>query len=141
MKKLLIVGLLGLTVALPGHAAPQQTSNFDVTVNLTSKCEFTPAGTAVTLNYTSFQVGDATGTTTIGMRCTTGLAYTLTLDGAGAGTALGLPYTLALTGASNTGTGANETITVTGTIAGGLVGTCASASCTATDVRTLTVNY
>jgi hypothetical protein len=57
------------------------------------------------------------------------------------GTLLGLPYTLAISQSSSTGTGTAQTFAINGSIVGGLPGTCASGTCSATDIRTLTITY
>lgn len=155
MKKTLIVGLLGLTYAMSGQAATAA-GNFDVVLNLTSKCEINSTAGAtgavispLTMNYTSFQTTAASGSTSFNVRCTNSLPYTVALDAAGAAgvtdDAVGLAYTLSLSAASGTGTGVDQPITVNGSMIAGQAGTCALASCTnaaATNKqRTLTISY
>jgi hypothetical protein len=56
-------------------------------------------------------------------------------------TLLGLNYTLSLSQTNATGTGLSQTFTINGSIAGGQSGTCATASCSGTETRTLTITY
>jgi opacity protein-like surface antigen len=166
MKKLTLAALMacaGLT-GVNAHAAAglTATGTFDVNIELTSKCEINSANAAtgavigdLGLTYTSFQTTDATNTTTFNVRCTNGLGYTLALDNTTVtDDALDLEYTLALSVNNTaigpdpiTGTGADQQITVTGTIAGGQAGTCAETDgiCLNTAAgnkqRTLTVSY
>ncbi|NMM05583.1 spore coat protein U domain-containing protein [Polaromonas sp.] len=149
MKKLLsivalsMLALSGLLTA-PAHAAAVP-ANFNVLINLTSACLLTtPAD--LTFNYTSFQAGAASGSTTFNVKCTNTLPFALSLDLASVtDAATNLAYTLALSGATAAGTGVNQLITVTGTMALGQVGTCATATCTngasANKQRILTVTY
>ena len=117
------------------------TSTFGVTVLTTNSCQLSAAPGNLDFTYTSFQVSAATASTTYGVRCTTGLPYTMALD-ATSGTLLGLPYNLAIApSASGTGTGATQTYTINGTIAAGKSGTCASAVCTGSQTRTLTLSW
>lgn len=124
-----------------GNTTTLATGTFSVSVITTNSCQiYSPPGN-ITLNYTSFQVTQATATTTYGVRCTDALPYTMSLD-ATSGTIVGLPYTLALSAPSGTGTGnLVQTYTITGTIAGGMAGTCATATCSGSQTRTLTVTY
>jgi spore coat protein U-like protein len=116
------------------------TSTFTVTVITTNSCQIaTPPGD-LTLNYTSLQIGAATANTSFGVRCTTALPYTMALD-ATSGTIVGLNYTLALSQTSATGNGITQNYTVNGSISGGQSGTCATATCSGSQTRTLTVSY
>ncbi len=155
MKKLLLLSALTLAgiATVPARAATA-TGNFDVTVNLTPKCEITTAAGNLVLAYESFQTTDATTTTDFAVRCTNTLMYTMSLS-ASSGTLVGLPYTLDLRNSGNTaaatgGTGAGLTTAaykIRATIASGLSGTCSTAQtsptpCSATDsARVLTITY
>jgi spore coat protein U-like protein len=114
---------------------------FSVTVNTTNNCQIlTPPGN-VTFTYTSFQSSAAAASTNYGVRCTTSLPYTMALD-ATSGTLLGLNYSLAIApSASGTGTGTTQSYSINGTIAAGQAGTCATAFCTANQIRTLTLSW
>ena len=57
------------------------------------------------------------------------------------GTIVGLNYTLALSQTSATGNGLVQSHSVNGSIAGGQSGTCATATCSGSETRTLTVSY
>jgi spore coat protein U-like protein len=117
------------------------TSTFGVTVLTTNSCQISVAPGNLDFTYTSFQASAATASTTYGVRCTTALPYTMALD-ATSGTLLGLPYNLAIApSASGTGTGATQTYTINGTIAAAKSGTCASAVCTGSQTRTLTLSW
>jgi spore coat protein U-like protein len=116
------------------------TNAFSVTVITTNSCQLsTPPGN-MNFTYTSFQAAAAAANTTFQARCTSAFPYTLALD-ATSGTLLGLNYTLSLSAAGATGTGVVQSFTISGSIAGGQAGTCASATCNGSQTRTLTVSY
>ena len=145
------LGLAGLA-ALPAHAQTA-TGNFDVVINLTSKCEINNENAAtgavigdLTFSYTSFQTAVATAQTSFNVRCTDDLPFGLALDTLSAtDDAVDLAYTLTLSATTGTGTGANQSFDVDGEIAAGQAGRCATATCTNTaatnKTRTLTVTY
>ena len=140
-RNLLAAALLSMFAAIPAAQAATTTGNFNVTVNLTSKCEITTAPSNVAFTYTSFQLAAATATGgAFGVRCTNTLPYTMSLD-ATSGAVISLNYTLALSAAAGTGNGAAQSFTVNGTMASGQAGTCALGTCSGTDARVLTVTY
>lgn len=116
MKKLLLPLLLGITaVSAPVARAADVNDAFTVTLNLTPACIIQTGLTNITLNYTAFSGSAVSNTETLGVRCSTGLAYTLSLNsnaGAGAGfgsqtagTNTGLNYTINADTTSGTGNG------------------------------------
>lgn len=150
MKKILSIAALSMLslsslFTAPAQAAGTANGNFNVNLTLTSACQInTP--TDLAMSYTALQGTAATGTSTINVKCTNTLPYTLALDSTSVlDAATNLTYTLALSGATAAGTGANQVITVTGNIASGQSGTCALASCTnaasGNKNRILTVTY
>jgi spore coat protein U-like protein len=111
-------------------------------LNITTQgtCTFaTPPGN-MTFAYTSFSTTAATASTTFAAQCTNMLPYTMALD-ATSGTINGITYTLALSATSATGNGAAQGYTINGSIAAGQGGTCSTATCTGTQIRTLTITY
>lgn len=146
MKKLALIAALGLSsLALSSHAATA-TGTFDVTINLTSACQITSAPTAA-FTYTSFQPGPATFSSSFNVKCTNTLPITsVTLDSLSVtDDATNLAYTLALGTVPGAGTGVDQSIAITGSMAASQAGTCATATCTngaATNKqRTLTITY
>jgi spore coat protein U-like protein len=124
-----------------GNPPALSSPTFSVTVTTTGNCLLAAPPGNVNFTYASFQGSAATANTTYGVTCTTGLPYTMALD-ATSGTLLGLSYSLAIApSASGTGTGVTQTYTINGTIAAGQAGTCASAVCNASQVRTLTISW
>jgi spore coat protein U-like protein len=109
-----------------------------LTTPVSASCSIVSSPTPLVINYTAFGA-QQTGTSDFQVRCTNSTPYTLSLD-ATSGTIVGLPYTLSVP-SSGTGTGLAQTVTITGTIAAGLAGTCSGATCSATQVRTLTLSY
>jgi spore coat protein U-like protein len=117
------------------------TATFGVTVITTNSCQISVPPGNVSFTYTSFQAGPATANTSYGVRCTTALPYTMALD-ATSGTLLGLTYNLSLAPASSgNGTGATQTYSINGSIAGGQAGTCGTAVCNGSQTRTLTLSW
>lgn len=146
MKKLALVVALGLTAVGMSANAATATGQFDVTINLTSACEIASSPTAA-FTYTSFQATAATFSSSFNVRCTNTLPITsITLDSTSVtDAATNLAYTLALGAAPAAGTGANQSVTITGSMAANQAGTCATATCTnaasANKQRTLTITY
>jgi spore coat protein U-like protein len=124
------------------YGALTANGNASVSILAPASCSMSTAPGDISFVYTSFQVGAATASTTFGVTCTNTLPYTMALD-ATSGTlpGVGLAYTLSLSTSSSTGTGVAQTHSVSGTMAGGQVGTCATASCIASQAHTLTVTY
>jgi spore coat protein U-like protein len=116
------------------------TDQVTFSTTIIAACSFTSAPTNMTLNYTSFTTTPATATSPLQLRCTNTTTYTMALS-ATSGTLLGLNYTLGLSAASGSGSGLAQPYTINANIAAGQSGTCATASCTATVTRTLTVTY
>jgi spore coat protein U-like protein len=141
-KRLLTaVAVASIFAGMSSAHAATATGNFNVTVNLTSKCEISAGPTDVAFTYTSFQAGAAASTGgAYTVRCTNTLPYTMSLD-ATSGTVVGLNYTLALSAASGTGNGAGQNYSITGSMVSGQGGTCALGSCSGTDARVLTITY
>jgi spore coat protein U-like protein len=128
------------------------TSTMTPTISVVSACfvgtlgagNFAAPGTvapsALTLNYTSFSNTPVSKQMSFTIDCTQGTPYTLSLSPA-SGTLLGLPYNLGLSSSAGTGSGFAQSVTVTGTIPAGQSGTCALASCSATQATTVTITY
>lgn len=142
MKKLTtILAATAAAFALNSQAA---TSNapFNVVVNLTSSCAVQGAIADVVFDYTSF--GGAVASTGGGfsVKCTNGLPYTFSVAAPG-GTVAGLTYTLGTSAAGGTGNGAAQGYSITGSMAAGQGGTCATAGgvCSGTNAHTLTITY
>ena len=159
MKKLMLAALLsGAAITAWVAQAASTSGTFNVNITLTSNCTLS-AITAVDFTYTSFQGGAATATGGgYTVSCTNTLPYTFGLQtGSGAASppgaatitvtdnAVNLQYTLGTNAAGGTGNGAAQAHSVTGTMASGQSGTCATASCTnaaATNkTQTLIVNF
>jgi len=116
------------------------TTTFSVLIITTNACQISVPPGDVNFVYTSLQLAASAASTMFGVRCTTALPYTMALDATSA-TLLGLNYTLALSATSATGTGVTQTYAINGSIAGSQAGTCATAVCTGSQTRTLTVTY
>jgi spore coat protein U-like protein len=115
-------------------------TTFNISIITIASCTLsTPPGN-INLAYTSFQVAAASASTNFGVNCTTGIPYTMALD-ATSGTLVGLNYTVALSQSASNGTGVAQTFSINGSIAAGQSGTCATASCSASATRTLTITY
>jgi spore coat protein U-like protein len=113
---------------------------FNVSIPTIASCTLTSPPGNINLAYTSFQPGPAAASANFSVNCTTAMPYTMALD-ATSGTLLGLTYALALSQSAATGTGAAQNFSINGSIAAGQSGTCATASCSASATRTLTITY
>ena len=107
---------------------------------VSATCAISTAPGTVAFTYSAFAAAAANATTTFRVTCTNLLPYTIALD---ATTAVisGLQYSLALSAPGGTGTGAAQLYTVTGTMPANQAGTCGTATCAATQARTLTITY
>ena len=148
MKKLLALLALALAgvATLPVQAA---TGQFDVSISLAGTCKYVKTSD-VAFTYTSLQTGAQSETTAGGftVQCTKNLVYTLALDSTSVtDAAVDLAYTLALSSGGGTGDGSAQAYSVTGSIAAGQAGKCATAggactnSASANKTRTLTITY
>jgi len=115
------------------------TGTFPVAIYTPAQCSLSTAPGNVVFTYVAFGAA-ANASSNYGVTCTSFLAYTMALD-ATSGTVLGLNYTLSLSAANATGNGSQQSYTISGNIAAGQAGTCATGSCTASQGRTLTVTY
>jgi spore coat protein U-like protein len=114
---------------------------FPVSINNLSVCLLSTPPANIAFYYTSFQLPAATASAAYAVRCTTGESYNMALD-ISTGTGLNLPYNLTVNTATQVGTGFPQNFTINGTIAGGLSGTCASATCASPPQQhTLIITY
>ena len=156
MNKILVAILATastLVLLTPAQAVSPQTTNFDVNINLTTGCVISAAPLAVAFTYTAFQTSAAAldGTSnTFGVSCTKNLSYAMVLDNTGTvtDTATDLIYSLTVPAGTKTGDGLQQVYSITGSMAAGQSGKCATslASCTnagtgGNKTRTLTVAY
>ena len=138
--------LFGLLTVPVEATAATTTGTFDVNISLTAACELTTTPGA-TFNYAAFQTTAATFSSSFDIRCTNGLPIaSIALDQTSVtDQATGLAYTLALANVPSTGTGTTQTVAISGSMAPGQAGTCASSTCTNTSStnkrRTLTITY
>jgi spore coat protein U-like protein len=159
MKKLILAAALfaGVGISTWVAQAASTSGTFNVNVTLSSTCSLS-AITALDFTYTSFQgaVANATGGG-FTVSCTNTLPYTFGLNAGNSATAPGtatitvtdnavnLQYVVGTSAAGGTGSGAAQSYNVTGTMASGQSGTCATASCTnaaATNkTQTLILNF
>lgn len=110
------------------------------TVGVNNQCVFNTFPTAMVFGYTSFSATAQTLNRTFELRCSNALPWSIAVSPA-SGTLLGLNYTLTRSPASGTGNGADQVVTLTGTLPAGQAGTCASATCSATQPHVVTITY
>ena len=119
-----------------------------VSIVAPASCNFTTTPANIVFSYTSFNPVAVMANSTFGMRCSNSLAYSIALDST-TGVIAGLSYSLTLntvgSGGSSPlasiGNGVPQSFFVNGTIAAGQAGACASATCSGTQTRTLTITY
>ncbi len=159
MKKIALIaamGLMGMGSAMAQSLNVQ--NNFDVTVNLLSRCTLTaPATTTLGFgNYTAFGSAISSNAVAYTLNCTRGFGSpVVTFDDlgsngttAGAGVVGGLRYTIDSTisattpgdaaDATTAGTADTRTVTLTGQMAAGQAGTQGASG---TQARQLTITY
>ncbi len=110
-------------------------------ITIAPGCRLSSTPGDLTFSYTSFQVAPAQASTSFAAKCVKDTSYTMALD-ATSGTLLGLNYSLAISPTGQrTGSGVDQSVTISGTIAADQSGTCATSSCTARQSRTFTITY
>lgn len=129
---------------------------FPVSIVTPASCTIAVAPGNVAFGYTAFQTSAAQSNTTFSANCTNQLPYQLALDGTPSsgiypGVISGLNYALSigtsaygaaiLSTTSQIGSGSSQTYYINGVMTSGQAGTCASASCTGSDPRSLTITY
>lgn len=114
-------------------------NTFPVTIITPPTCTISSSPGTVVFSYTSFSTTAATASTTFGVTCSNSLPYTMAVSPA-SGTLVGISYSLSLP-ASSTGTGVQQTQTISGTAAAGQAGTCATGTCSGIQSTTLTITY
>ena len=131
----------GTTAAAASTAISPTLQTFGVTLAVAAKCALSSPPGNVNFAYTSFQTTQSVASTSFAVTCSNNTTYTLSLDSA-TGTLLGLNYNLSLnkTGVQ-TGNGLAQSATINGTVASGQSGICTGSTCTASEVRTLTITY
>jgi spore coat protein U-like protein len=160
MKRILTATAIAAALAAGNAQSANTSGTFTVNVTLTSACTVSSAVTNLAFAYTSFgALANATGGA-FSVSCTNTLPYTFGLqsgNGAvsppGAATiavlddALNLNYSLALSAAGGLGNGLAQSYSVTGTMAAGQAGTCATSPATCSNaaatnkIHTLIINY
>jgi spore coat protein U-like protein len=155
MRKLLSLLAAALVAFCTLPAAAATVSNtFTVSITLASSCTFVTMPTVTFPSYTAFGSAVNAPQGTITFKCTNTKPITsIRLDDGAGGQAgalaqgftdstTGLAYTLTLGAAPAGGTGANQTVTVDGSIASGQAGTCTTATCTNSTIsRTVYINF
>jgi len=115
-------------------------NTFPVSIATPATCSITTAPGPVAFG-TYVALGAAVNASAnFAVTCTNYLPYTMALDAA-SGVIVGLRYTLALDATNSTGTGAAQTHSINGNLAAGQAGTCAAATCSGSQTRTLTITY
>lgn len=165
VNPIVAIGFAALLAALSGVTHAQATSDFNVKLDLASRCfvniDTTTATsqdtTDVTLSYDAFQKDDEDGSTTFNVRCTKNLGYTISVA-SDTGTIAGITYYLKLVAGSTAqyasasgsaaittglaGTGADQPYTIGVRAAKGQAGDCLTSSCTGgSQSHTITVAY
>jgi Spore Coat Protein U domain len=115
------------------------TGTFPVTIVTPTACAITSSPGNISLSYAAFQAAAASGTTTFGITCGATVPYSMDVNPA-SGALVGVNYALSLS-ASATGTGTQQTHIITGTAPANQAGTCATGTCSATQVTTLTITF
>lgn len=126
----------------PGTNAGALTSSVSLnySVGVGNRCVFNTTPTTLVFNYTSFSDTPQVAMQNFELRCNNALPWSLAVT-PDTGTLLGLNYSLDLTPQSGMGTGADQAITLTGTLPADQAGNCATATCSASQAHSLIVTY
>ena len=156
MKRNLLLLLAALAALVGPAGAVTATNTFNVSITLNSACQVVTVPT-IAFTYTSFQTSAATTASSFNVQCTNTKSITSILLDNGSGglaagasqsytdNATGLAYSLTLSGVPTTGTGAAQTVNISGSMAAGQSGQCNAATCTNASstnaTRTITITY
>jgi hypothetical protein len=121
-----------------GALSPSVPATYTVGVN--NQCVFNTFPTGMSFNYTSFSATPQVQTRPFDLRCSNALPWSLAISPA-SNVLLGLNYSISASPASGMGTGADQVITLTGTIPAGQAGTCATSGCSASQAHVVTITY
>ncbi len=122
------------------YGASTAINTFPVSIATPATCNVTtPPGGIAFGTYVAMGAA-VNASTNFAVTCTTYLPYTMSLD-APSGVIAGLRYTVAVSATNSTGTGSAQTHSINGALAAGQAGTCAGATCSASQSRTLTISY
>lgn len=148
-RLLAVVATCAAAFASPAQTATVSAS-FNVQVTLNSACRFNTGPGNVALSYTAFQTSVAAASSTMQVQCTSELPYQVSFSSTdpnqrtAQGNLNGLSYTISMpappTG-GHKGTGASVSHTVDVSIPAGQSGSCASASCQASEAHTVYIVY
>lgn len=134
-----------MTLTYYGAGKPQPpsqvaTGTFGVNISTPWQCSIsTTPGILDFGAYLAF--GPAlSASTTFGVTCTNSLPYTVAVSPT-SGVVTGLNYSVAPALTTNTGTGVQQILTINGSMPAGQAGTCAGASCSGSNVHTVTLTY
>ncbi len=114
-------------------------TTFPVSITVPGTCTINAGPGAITLAYTAFQTSAATDSTTFSLTCNNAMPYSMSVSPA-SNALTGIRYLLSLT-PNATGTGVAQTQTISGSAQAGQAGTCATGSCNATQITTLTISF
>jgi len=128
-----------LTYGASNTVAPA--ASLSVSVSPIPACLFASTPGNIAFTYTAFSASPVPASTTFGARCSTTLAYTVSLDAA-SGVVAGLRYTLSLSppAGGGTGNGSVQTYTILGSMEAGQAGSCAGA-CSGSNNHSVTISY
>ena len=122
------------------NASRDVSTTFQVQINNTASCQIAIAPGNIAFSYTAFTASAATASTSFSTRCSSSTSYTMALD-ATVGVISGLNYSLALSAPLGVGNGALQSYNINGSMSAGQAGACASSSCSASELRMLTLTY
>lgn len=130
-----------VTMTMSYGAAPVSaaTGSFGVSIFTPATCTISSAPGPLVFDYSAFGPAIAPSVA-FGVTCTNALPYTLSLDAPG-GTLVGLNYGIALSATSGVGIGAQQNLSIVGSMAAGQPGICTGAVCSGSAVHTLTITY
>lgn len=110
-------------------------------VGASNQCVFNTYPGSLTFNYTAFSTSAQTSSTSLMLRCSSGLPWSISVSPNPA-VLLGLRYQITPSPASGTGNGnTGQAITLTGNMQAGQAGTCNGSSCTGSQAHTVTITY
>ncbi len=121
-----------------GVLSPVAPITYSVGVN--NQCVFRSFPTNMAFNYIAFSPTQQQALTSFNLRCSNALPWGVTVSPAN-GVVLGLAYSIASSPTTMIGTGADQAVTLTGTMPAGQAGSCSLGTCTGSNVHTVTITY
>jgi spore coat protein U-like protein len=129
-----------MTMSYKNQGTQYAYGDLGVNIITPATCDITQPAGNINLDYTAFSPAPVSNSTTVGLRCTATMPYTLEILPPN-GVLAGVRYDVTVLPASGSGTGNVVTHTITATAPAGQPGQCATGTCSQTQTHELRITY